>query len=744
MAINLFEMDPNAEKAKSAERVSQQPEADLTGFRGTVNFTGVPSFGAALVQGEDKMNKELKDREQIISRLVADIQSYRGKIKGYQTLGHLYQESKQECNHYKQKYEELAAKLDTVMKRLLPERETMPDIEANLSDRDTSITFTTAADYLYRNPMVESEDLAERATGGSEFSRRPLTIERPSPAITEELHRRPSSLEQEVQLIVQEGPTENAEKLSNVDPKDEVGKALSDSSSASSPSFVCLGGSGLSSMNQTPTLDSLPQETTITGNRPTVVDESLTDARALNDLLSDPKSSAEMRAMAADLLRIGSRAVKIEKQARVQQVLLNEMQSEKNSLEQQIQMKQQELDNFLEKYYDMAEKFQQLEMERNPSSTLDTSSLQSSEWIRVKNETEAGPSHLIHSTNNLTSTSMTELNLRGQVQQLQTRLMEMDIMNRKLSEGCEHGERVRQQLCMQMKEIEMQLQEHQRNDLRRQQECDEMILSLKKRRDELELAKEEALDGQLEEKRQRMKAEEQFQAFQDRIYQLENRNHQLERQTSLNLLDVVRPPPIDSSAKYAEHSSATSSVGNKKLLNDLAILQQQVTIYKEDFDHERRDRELSQSRLGEVKLQLIRTTADLESSQQQVKLRTNDLHCARKENLQLKEKFTKALDELQVLKGQIRTVPPPTTQHFQRQLSYGQSWTCQRCTFENPGVRHTCEMCGVVAGSTSRYHTVMESEMDLTGRGKLYKTPLYEQSLSNPLEEDRTPRSSSS
>lgn len=27
-------------------------------------------------------------------------------------------------------------------------------------------------------------------------------------------------------------------------------------------------------------------------------------------------------------------------------------------------------------------------------------------------------------------------------------------------------------------------------------------------------------------------------------------------------------------------------------------------------------------------------------------------------------------------------------------MSIGQFWTCHRCTFENPGVRGTCEICG--------------------------------------------------
>ena len=51
-----------------------------------------------------------------------------------------------------------------------------------------------------------------------------------------------------------------------------------------------------------------------------MVDENTTDLRSLNDLLNDPSSSSELRAIAVDLQRAASRATKIERQARTQQV----------------------------------------------------------------------------------------------------------------------------------------------------------------------------------------------------------------------------------------------------------------------------------------------------------------------------------------------------------------------------------------------------------------------------------------
>lgn len=43
-----------------------------------------------------------------------------------------------------------------------------------------------------------------------------------------------------------------------------------------------------------------------------------------------------------------------------------------------------------------------------------------------------------------------------------------------------------------------------------------------------------------------------------------------------------------------------------------------ATIYKEDFDHERKDRELAQSHIEALKLQLNEMKADLDHTHEQV------------------------------------------------------------------------------------------------------------------------------
>lgn len=50
----------------------------------------------------------------------------------------------------------------------------------------------------------------------------------------------------------------------------------------------------------------------------------------------------------------------------------------------------------------------------------------------------------------------------------------------------------------------------------------------------------------------------------------------------------------------------------------LCFLTLKVTIYKEDFDHERMDREQAQSHIEALKLQMNEMKADLDRAQQQV------------------------------------------------------------------------------------------------------------------------------
>jgi len=149
------------DQKKGTGNIPGQPNVDLT-RQGKVNYHGPPSFSSVTISRDSRdLNEELRHRDEMINRLLTDNQLYIGKIKGYQTLGQLYQESKQECAHYKQKNEELANKLDVVMKRLLPDKDAIPvrDITAStFYDAATSMTFS-ASDPQYSTPLERFEML---------------------------------------------------------------------------------------------------------------------------------------------------------------------------------------------------------------------------------------------------------------------------------------------------------------------------------------------------------------------------------------------------------------------------------------------------------------------------------------------------------------------------------------------------------------------------------------------------------
>lgn len=67
-------------------------------------------------------------------------------------------------------------------------------------------------------------------------------------------------------------------------------------------------------------------------------------------------------------------------------------------------------------------------------------------------------------------------------------------MNENLAEGCEQSERVRQNLHRELQNQHQQLQELKTNDLKRQQETDEILLECKKRREEMEVSRNFWLD----------------------------------------------------------------------------------------------------------------------------------------------------------------------------------------------------------------------------------------------------------
>lgn len=68
-------------------------------------------------------------------------------------------------------------------------------------------------------------------------------------------------------------------------------------------------------------------------------------------------------------------------------------------------------------------KLRQFELEKNPSAVMNSSSMQSGEWIKVKGENNAEASCLPESPTFVSTTEM--MNLRSQIQQLQIQIAEV-------------------------------------------------------------------------------------------------------------------------------------------------------------------------------------------------------------------------------------------------------------------------------------------------------------------------------
>lgn len=149
------------------------------------------------------------------------------------------------------------------MKRLLPDKDAIPVTAITVSkfhDAVTSMTFSTA-DTQYSTPLERFEILSEKTELETSKEKLQSSLEKlERPALLEGVGE--SALGRKIGTVESTTARECDDQIVTAEQNTDCKSP--DNSSTSSPSFICIGASGLSSMDQTPPLGSLQaEETTI-------------------------------------------------------------------------------------------------------------------------------------------------------------------------------------------------------------------------------------------------------------------------------------------------------------------------------------------------------------------------------------------------------------------------------------------------------------------------------------------------
>lgn len=164
---------------------------------------------------------------------------------------------------YKQKNEELANKLDVVMRRLLPDKDAVPVTAIPVSksyDAATSMTFF-ASNTQYSAPLERFEILGEKSDLETTKKESQSSLEKlETPAVLNTNLKGVGHAVLERKMDAFESITAKEHDEQTVTAEQNKDCKSPGESSASSPSFICIGTSGLSSMDQTPPLGSLQEE----------------------------------------------------------------------------------------------------------------------------------------------------------------------------------------------------------------------------------------------------------------------------------------------------------------------------------------------------------------------------------------------------------------------------------------------------------------------------------------------------
>jgi septal ring factor EnvC (AmiA/AmiB activator) len=641
-------------------------------------------------------------RDDELQQLRNQLEHCLGKLKGYQTLGELFQESRQECAQYKAKNDELARKLESLTRHTYTGTVENPEFVTAYSESPQLVAAGTSGGIHQEAEAVNLVEIGAKSP--PEHRSRSTSASASFVQINEDeaaLSSNASASLQDTDKMYKLQVLDNAVHSSMVDVGPEI--------SALTRQLQNLGGQS----GEVVTRFGVPAGGEAAGDD----DEGGGGGGAGQCSVED---------LASDLIKAGVSVIKLQKQTRIQQVMISELKSQVVELQTDNSAKQNKI-NILQKDCDSLRRtVKQMEDRKVRDNEPGTGS---NDWVEVE-------ARQTGSTSDVTTVPLAQVEQTRRVAKLNSTINELVSVNRSWDEYCrqlETGHR-RQLDILHQKLAEAQRchDDTGRTDKQKQTEFDRMLLAAKKQREREELAKEEALNELQTEHQKRLELEQKCLDFSRKTAELEQRITELQnaRQAECeNNLQSIRAP-----------GEPPLSDRESDLYSQVLVLQQQVSLYKEDFDQERQDRETLQSQFEATRKDYDDSIEQVNALRLQFSRITNELSASRNETQQWKQKYQKLSEDLQALQRQARpavnqasfyqsapvyrssstrsplpvAVGPPGYGQMTRTLS----WTCLRCTFKNPGQRSTCEMCGY-----SSYPPVSNSVVSRSAAGLQIRQP---------------------
>jgi len=691
---------------------------------------------------------QIPEQAQIL-QLKRELEICVGKIKGYETLGHLLQESKQECARYKEANDEMAQRLDSLTRRfptlehgdkiagvgrapptIVSAKQMAPGgvhDERKEDDETSSLTSKMKDDHELSNGTAPSGGTDQQKI---ELHQRPLNLSdnlhtesnaRSGLNLVDETARTPPERSLERSLGVASNSSASFVQISN----SEAG-----SPPGTTPQYSSKGFGDVSSQN--------PLKSAVSGDTNGDGCTSMDMASEISHITEHLKTvgcrdGTSAEDLAADLIKAGVSVIKLQKQSKVQQIMLDQMTSQITEFKADIEAKrltinvlQKDCDSLrnsmkrMEDARDQALKEARVKYKETANGKDESAGEPSSvEWVEVETQqmidkTTSSMTETKRDENEtvVTAVPLVEVELRRRIEKLNATVTELVSVNHSWDEHCRQIESAhRQQIAaLQSKQAELTLriEEYEKADRQRQIEFDNLLLGAKKQREAEESAKEEALKKLHIERQLRIDVEQRCIEFSHKTAELEQR---------LLFLQNSRQVELAHNLQSAQMMTNPSSDKEKELNTQLLILQEQVSVFKEDFDQERRDRVSTRAAMEKLRKRQEETTEQLTSTRSQLSHVTTELQKEKTNSEQWRQRFIKLSNDVQSIQRNVRpldarviseaaVLPPgsrkqsspvlfiqPAGLHHNTTVRYP-NWTCVCCTFSNPGQKPLCEMCG--------------------------------------------------
>lgn len=220
------------------------------------------------------------------------------------------------------------------------------------------------------------------------------------------------------------------------------------------------------------------------------------------------------------------------------------------------------------------------------------------------------------------------------------------------------------------------------NEEKRQKDIDRLLLSTKKRLETVEAERDVLSENLRHVENERSQVTEALVATR---LEADGLKHQLEQcRTACSQLQqwqagLSRGPQALTSTGRVPVPAHEALVAD--LREQIVLLQQQLEVFRDDFNTERSDRERMQQKVLDLQSQHERLKNDFGTQQRQLVRADDDLVRSRAEVERLQ-------GQLAVQAAEIRSL---------RQTAV-KAWRCSRCTFKNVAGRKFCDICGFAGG----------------------------------------------